>query len=74
MHFSNQNQLKKQKLFCIPYRIDPREKINAFYSSIITSAIRSNEDMQNMLEIISEADMLVWKNYQNTKLAITSLS
>jgi replication factor C large subunit len=38
-------------------RIDPREKINAFYSSIITSPL-SKEVMQEMLDVISEADML----------------
>ena len=41
-------------------RIDPREKINAFYSSIITSKI-SVDDMQNFLQVISEADMLYGK-------------
>lgn len=41
-------------------RIDPQEKINAFYSSVITSAL-SNEDMTEMLEVISEADMLYGK-------------
>ena len=41
-------------------QIDPREKINAFYSSIITSSL-SNDDMANMLQIISEADMLYGK-------------
>ena len=40
--------------------IDPREKINAFYSSIITSKI-SKEDSGKMLEILSEADMLYGK-------------
>ncbi len=38
-------------------RIDPREKINAFYSSVVTSNI-SNSDMAKMLDVISEADML----------------
>jgi len=41
-------------------RIDPREKIDAFYSSIITSPL-AKEDMQKMLEIISEADMIYGK-------------
>jgi len=40
--------------------IDPREKINAFYSSIITSKI-SKEDSGKMLEILSKADMLYGK-------------
>jgi replication factor C large subunit len=41
-------------------RIDPREKINAFYSSIITSNL-SNEDLARMLDVISEADILYGK-------------
>jgi replication factor C large subunit len=41
-------------------RIDPQEKINAFYSSIITSAL-SKEDMKEMLDVISEADVLYGK-------------
>jgi len=41
-------------------RIDPQEKINAFYSSVITSAL-SKEDMKEMLDVISEADMLYGK-------------
>jgi replication factor C large subunit len=41
-------------------RIDPQEKINAFYSSIITSPV-SKETMQEMLDIISKADMLYGK-------------
>jgi len=38
-------------------RINPREKINAFYSSIITSNI-SNLELEKFLQVISEADML----------------
>ncbi|VVC06089.1 Replication factor C large subunit [uncultured archaeon] len=45
-------------------RIDPQEKINAFYSSVITSPI-SNEDMQEMLDVISQADMLYGKIIRN---------
>src|SRR5579872_1304443 len=41
-------------------RIDPQEKINAFYSSVITSAL-SKEDMKEMLDVISEADILYGK-------------
>ncbi len=41
-------------------RIDPKEKIDAFYSSVISSTL-SKEDMQTMLEIISEADMIYGK-------------
>ncbi|MDE1863253.1 MAG: AAA family ATPase [Thaumarchaeota archaeon] len=38
-------------------RMDPQEKINAFYSSIITSHLSKN-DMSEMLDIVSEADIL----------------
>ncbi|MDE1766467.1 MAG: AAA family ATPase [Thaumarchaeota archaeon] len=41
-------------------RIDPQEKINAFYSSIITSTL-PKEDMKETLDVISEADMLYGK-------------
>ena len=41
-------------------RIDPREKIQAFYSSVITSDL-TNDDMQKMLQVISEADLIYGK-------------
>jgi len=41
-------------------RIDPREKINAFYSSVITSSI-TKEQMAKMLQVLSEADGLYGK-------------
>jgi replication factor C large subunit len=41
-------------------RIDPREKINAFYSSIITSNL-SATSLAKMLDVISEADVLYGK-------------
>ena len=41
-------------------RIDPREKIQAFYSSVITSDL-TKDDMQKMLQVISEADMIYGK-------------
>ena len=41
-------------------QIDPREKINAFYSSIITSNL-DNETFAKYLEIISDADILYGK-------------
>lgn len=41
-------------------RIDPREKINAFYSSIVTSNV-SNNDMIKLLDVVSEADVLYGK-------------
>ena len=45
-------------------RIDPREKINAFYSSVITSPI-SKDLLKEMLDVISEADMLYGKIVRN---------
>jgi len=45
-------------------RIDPQEKINAFYSSVITSPI-SKDLLKEMLDIISEADMLYGKIIRN---------
>ncbi|MGQ0795595.1 MAG: AAA family ATPase [Nitrosopumilaceae archaeon] len=41
-------------------RIDPREKIQAFYASIITSDL-SKDDQQRMLQVISEADLIYGK-------------
>ncbi len=41
-------------------QIDPREKINAFYSSIITSDLDSST-LANYLETLSDADMLFGK-------------
>lgn len=41
-------------------QIDPREKINAFYSSIVMSSL-DPETLAKYLEIISEADMLYGK-------------
>jgi replication factor C large subunit len=38
-------------------RIDPREKINAFYSSIVSSNLPS-KDLARMLDVMSEADVL----------------
>lgn len=38
-------------------RIDPQEKIQAFYSSVITSDL-TKDDMQKMLQVISEADLI----------------
>ncbi|SRR5579883_88413 len=45
-------------------RADPREKINAFYSSIITSNIPTNA-LKEMLDVLSEADMLYGKIMKN---------
>jgi len=45
-------------------RIDPREKVNAFYSSVITSPI-SKDLLKEMLDVISEADVLYGKIVRN---------
>jgi len=58
--FYKANSIDEARSVLYSLRIDPREKINAFYSSIITSKI-SVDDMQNFLQVISEADMLYGK-------------
>jgi len=58
--FYKANSTDEARSILYSIRIDPREKIHAFYSSIITSEI-SADDMQNFLQIISEADMLYGK-------------
>ncbi len=55
--FFKSNSIDEARIVLYSLRIDPREKINAFYSSVITSNISKN-DMDNMLQVISEADML----------------
>ena len=58
--FYKANSVDEARIVLYSLRIDPREKINAFYSSIISSNISSDE-MQESLEIISDADMLYGK-------------
>lgn len=58
--FFNAKSSDEARLILYSLRIDPREKINAFYSSIITSAL-PKETLKEMLEILSEADMLYGK-------------
>ncbi|KFM20859.1 Replication factor C large subunit protein [Marine Group I thaumarchaeote SCGC AAA799-D07] len=58
--FYKANSIDEARSVLYSLRIDPREKINAFYSSIITSKI-SVDDMQKFLQIISEADILYGK-------------
>ena len=58
--FYKANSIDEARSILYSLRIDPREKINAFYSSIITSKI-SVDDMQNFLQVISEADILYGK-------------
>ncbi len=58
--FFKSQSLEEARIVLFSLRIDPREKINAFYSSIITSNL-SSEKMSKALEIISEADLLYGK-------------
>lgn len=55
--FFKANSLAEARLVLYSLRIDPREKINAFYSSIISSGILQDQ-MQQMLQVMSEADLL----------------
>ena len=54
-------------------QIDPREKINAFYSSIITSNLDS-ETLAKYLEIISDADMLYGKIMKTQNWRLLAIS
>lgn len=58
--FFKANSIDEARSVLYSLRIDPREKINAFYSSIITSNTSKN-DMDKMLQVLSEADMLFGK-------------
>lgn len=58
--FFKANSPEEARIILHSTQIDPREKINAFYSSIITSNLPTDE-MQRMLTIISEADILYGK-------------
>ena len=58
--FFKSQSLDEARLILFSLRIDPREKINAFYSSIITSNL-SSEKMSKALGVISEADLLYGK-------------
>ena len=58
--FFKSQSLDEARVVLFSLRIDPREKINAFYSSIITSNL-SSEKMSKALEVISEADLLYGK-------------
>lgn len=48
---------EEAQLVLYSMRIDPREKIAAFYSSVVTSGLAA-KDMARMLDVISRADML----------------
>jgi replication factor C large subunit len=52
--------LEEAQVILYSLRIDPREKINAFYSSVITSTL-PKDVLKEMLEVLSEADMLYGK-------------
>jgi replication factor C large subunit len=58
--FYKSNSVDEARSILYSLRIDPREKINAFYSSIITSNVNT-DDIQKFLQIISSADMLYGK-------------
>ena len=58
--FFKSQSLEEARVVLFSLRIDPREKINVFYSSIITSNL-SSDKMSKALEIISEADLLYGK-------------
>ena len=58
--FYKSNSVDEARSILYSLRIDPREKINAFYSSIITSNVNT-DDMQKFLQVISSADMLYRK-------------
>ena len=55
--FFKANSIEEARIVLYSMQIDPREKINAFYSSIVTSEL-DNVTLAKYLEIISEADML----------------
>ncbi len=55
--FFKANSIEEARGVLYAMQIDPREKISAFYSSIITSGL-DNSTMAKHLEIISNADML----------------
>lgn len=55
--FFKANSVEEARSVLYSMQIDPREKINAFYSSIVTSELDS-ASLAKYLEIISTADML----------------
>ncbi|MDH5568787.1 MAG: AAA family ATPase [Nitrosopumilus sp.] len=58
--FFKANSIEEARVVLYSMQIDPREKINAFYSSIITSNL-DNSNLAKYLETISDADMLFGK-------------
>ena len=63
--FYKSNSIDEARSVLYSLRIDPREKINAFYSSIIWNSGMSHmipvDDMAYFMQVISEADMLYGK-------------
>ena len=63
--FYKANSIDEARSVLYSFNIDPREKINAFYSSIIWNNGMSRhipaDDFYNFMQIISEADMLYGK-------------
>ena len=58
--FFKANSIDEARSVIYSISINPREKINAFYSTIITSNL-SKEESGKMLEVLSDADMLYGK-------------
>lgn len=58
--FFNAKSPEEAQAILYSLRIDPWEKINAFYSSVITSSLHVNV-LCEMLDVLSEADMLYGK-------------
>ena len=58
--FFKANSLDESRSVLYSMQIDPKLKIDAFYSSIITSNL-DNNTLKKLLEIISEADILYGK-------------
>jgi len=58
--FFKANSIEEARSVLYSMQIDPREKINAFYSSIITSDL-DNVTLAKYLKVISNADMLYGK-------------
>lgn len=58
--FFKAKSIEEARIILYSMQIDPREKINAFYSSIVTSNL-DNDSFAKYLEVISEADMLYGK-------------
>lgn len=61
--FFKANSLDEARGVLYSMQIDPKLKIDAFYSSIVTSNL-DNQTLAKLLEIISEADMLYGKIMQ----------